>query len=299
MASDTKTFNKQCSLKEAVAALRDGMTIGIGGWGPRRKPMALIREIVRSGIKNLSLVAFGGADVGMLCAAGAVKKVTYGFISLDFIPLEPYFRKSRQAGVVEAVEVDEGMVVLGLRAASWRMPFLPTRAGLATDVLKNNPQFKTITSPYDDKEVLLAMPALKLDAALVHVNRADKYGNTQTDGPDHYFDDLFARASDSCIVTCEEIYDRLDLTHSDTAKSSLFERYLVSKVVHAPFGAHPSSCPTGYGWDTGHFKAYAASATEENGWANYRATYIDKGEDEYVKAVGGADKIKSLPLPVM
>jgi glutaconate CoA-transferase subunit A len=292
-------FNKQTSLKEAVATLRDGMTIGIGGWGPRRKPMALIREIVRSGIKNLSLVAFGGADVGMLCAAGSVKKITYGFISLDFIPLEPYFRKARQSGAVEAVEVDEGNVVLGLRAAGWRMPFLPTRAGLATDVMKNNPQFKTITSPYADGEVLLAMPALKLDAALIHVNRADKLGNTQTDGPDHYFDDLFARAADSVIVSCEEIYDRLDLTHSDQAKSNLFERYLVSKVVHAPCGAHPSSCPQVYGWDVGHFKTYTGSAGEENGWANYRASFIDKGEEEYVKAVGGADKIKSLPLPVM
>jgi glutaconate CoA-transferase subunit A len=274
------------------------MTIGIGGWGPRRKPMALIREIVRSGIKNLSLVAFGGADVGMLCAGGQVKQVTYGFISLDFIPIEPYFRKVRQAGAVEVVEVDEGMVVLGLRAAGWRMPFLPTRAGLATDVMKNHPQFKTVTSPYADGEVLLAMPALKLDAALIHVNRADKLGNTQTDGPDHYFDDLFAQAAENVIVSCEEIYDRLDQSHSDTAKSSLFERYLVSKVVHTPFGAHPSSCPQVYGWDVGHFKAYAASAGEEGGWAKYRASFVDQGEEEYVKAVGGADKIKSLPLPV-
>ena len=78
-------MNKQMSAQQAVAQLRDGMTIGIGGWGPRRKPMALVREILRSDLKDLTVVAFGGADVGMLCAAGKVKKVIFAFVSLSFI----------------------------------------------------------------------------------------------------------------------------------------------------------------------------------------------------------------------
>src|SRR3546814_1319676 len=75
---------------DVVAQLRDGMTIGIGGWGPRRKPMALVREILRSNLKDLTIVGYGGTDMGMLCAAGKVKKLIYGFVSLDFIPLEPF-----------------------------------------------------------------------------------------------------------------------------------------------------------------------------------------------------------------
>ena len=89
-------MNKEMALQELVGELRDGMTIGIGGWGPRRKPMALIREILKSDLKDLTVVAYGGADVGMLCAAGKVKKVVFAFVSLDFIPLEPYFRQARQ-----------------------------------------------------------------------------------------------------------------------------------------------------------------------------------------------------------
>ena len=99
-------MNKQMTTQQVVAELKDGMTIGIGGWGPRRKPMALIREILRSDLKDLTIVAYGGADVGMLCAAGKVKKVVFAFVSLDFIPLEPYFRKARQTGSIETMEID-------------------------------------------------------------------------------------------------------------------------------------------------------------------------------------------------
>ena len=112
-------MDKQMNMAEVVGQLRDGMTISIGGWGPRRKPMALIREILRSDLKDLTVVAYGGADVGMLCAAGKVKKLVFAFVSLDFIPLEPYFRKARQSGSIEVMEIDEGMMLLGLRAAAW------------------------------------------------------------------------------------------------------------------------------------------------------------------------------------
>ena len=78
-------MDKIVSAKDAIAQISDGMTVGIGGWGPRRKPMALIREIIRSDLKDLTIVAYGGADVGMLCAAGKVKKVIFAFVSLDFI----------------------------------------------------------------------------------------------------------------------------------------------------------------------------------------------------------------------
>ena len=110
------------SAAQVVARLEDGMTLGIGGWGPRRKPMALVREILRSPLKELTVVAYGGADVGMLCAAGKVKKLVFAFVSLDFIPLEPYFRAARQAGAIEVMEIDEGLFMLGLKAAAMRVP---------------------------------------------------------------------------------------------------------------------------------------------------------------------------------
>lgn len=288
-------MNKQITAAEAVAQLRDGMTIGFGGWGPRRKPMAVVREILRSDVKDLTVVSYGGPEVGMLCAAGKVKKLIFGFATLDAIPLEPWFRKVRQAGEIEVMELDEGMFQWGLRAAGMRLPFLPTRCGLATDVTKHN-DLRTIQSPYDDGEELLAMPALNLDMAFVHVNKADKLGNTLITGSDPYFDHLVARAAERCIVSTEELVDKLELDAA-SARFNTFERYLVQGVVHASKGAHPTMCAPDYGWDLAHMKRYVASAKEEGGWQVYLDEFVNNGEDAYQAANGGAEAMGALPVP--
>src|SRR5664279_528968 len=172
------------AIADVVGRLESGMTIGIGGWGSRRKPMAIIRAIANSPLTDLTLVSYGGPDVGLLVAAGKLRKLVSGFVSLDSIALEPHFRAARQRGEVEFFEVDEGMLQWGLLAAAQRLPFLPIRAGLASDVMRVNPQLRTVTSPYEDAEELVAMPALTLDAAVVHVNRADSSGSGQILGPD-------------------------------------------------------------------------------------------------------------------
>ena len=140
-------LDKTLTAAAVVGTLRDGMTIGIGGWGPRRKPMALVRALLRSPLRELTVIAYGGPEVGMLCAAGKIKKLIYGFVSLDAIPVEPWFRRAREAGSFEARELDEGLLQWGLRAAAMRVPFLPTPVGLASDVMRMNPEFRTVRSP--------------------------------------------------------------------------------------------------------------------------------------------------------
>ncbi|MSX37456.1 MAG: acyl CoA--acetate/3-ketoacid CoA transferase subunit alpha, partial [Actinobacteria bacterium] len=147
--------NKIITEDQAVATLQSGMTLGIGGWGSRRKPMSLVRSLLRSDITDLTVVSYGGPDVGLLCAAGKVKKLIYAFVSLDSIPLEPHFRLARQnATIPEPTEWDEGMLQWALFAGSLRLPFLPTRAGLGSGVMDVNPSLKTVKSPYTDGEEL-------------------------------------------------------------------------------------------------------------------------------------------------
>lgn len=264
---------------QVVAELRSGMTVGIGGWGSRRKPMSLVRAVLRSSVTDLTVVSYGGPDVGLLCAAGKVKKLVFGFVSLDSIPLEPHFQAARKAGALEAVEWDEGMVQWGLYAAASRLPFLPTRAGLGSDVERVNPSLKRVKDPYGDEE-LLAVPALHLDAALVHLNVADARGNAAFHGPDLYFDDLFCSAAEKAYVSCERISDDLgELTRRKIA------RWMVSGVVEAPGGAHFTSCVPDYDRDEPFQKHYATAAKDPGQWQEFVERFLSGDEASYQQAV--------------
>jgi glutaconate CoA-transferase subunit A len=277
---------KVMSPDDVAGELRSGMTIGIGGWGSRRKPMALVRAIARSGLTDLTVVSYGGPDVGLLMAAGRVRRVVCGFVTLDTIPLEPHFRLGRQAGTVELTELDEGMMHWGLLAAAHRLPFLPIRAGLGSDVLRVNPGLRTVRSPYADGEELTAMPALRLDAALIHLNRADPHGNGQYLGPDPYFDDLFCQAAERSFLSCERIVATPDLLASGPVQSLLVNRTMIDAVVEAPGGAHFTSCVPDYARDEAFQAEYARSAASPQAWEQFRADYLSGDEAAYQEAVG-------------
>jgi glutaconate CoA-transferase subunit A len=274
-------MSKRMTEDEVVGELRSGMTIGIGGWGSRRKPMSLVRAILRSDLTDLTVVSYGGPDVGLLCAAGKVRKLVYGFVSLDSIPLEPHFQAARKAGAVEAVEWDEGMVQWGLYAAAARLPFLPTRAGLGSGVMTVNPDLRTVRSPYGDEE-LLAVPALHLDAALVHLNRADDRGNASFLGPDLYFDDLFCSAAERAYLSCEQVVPTGSLGELTRTR---INRWMVAGVVEAPGGAHFTSCVPDYDRDEPFQKEYATAAKDPDLWAAFAARFLAGDEAAYQQAV--------------
>ncbi|MQW74321.1 acyl CoA--acetate/3-ketoacid CoA transferase subunit alpha [Nocardioides sp. dk4132] len=279
------------SIDDVVAELRDEMTIGIGGWGPRRKPMALVRAILRSDLRDLTVVSWGGADLGLLARAGKVRRAVYAFASLDSIPLEPSFQRARQEGMIpEVVELDEQMFLTGLRAAAQRLPFLPTRAGLGSDVLVHNPDIRTVRSPYPGPDGayddLVAMPALRLDAALVHLNRADVHGNATYLGPDPYFDDLFCLAAERAYVSTERIVSTAELSDGVPVQRMLLNRPMVSGVVETPNGAHFTACTPDYARDEAFQQLYARAARgSEEDWAGFRERFLDGDEAAYQHAV--------------
>ncbi|UNO44327.1 CoA-transferase [Streptomyces sp. MST-110588] len=270
---------------EAVGRLASGMTIGIGGWGSRRKPMALVRALLRSDLTGLTVVSYGGPDVGLLAAAGKIRRLVTAFVTLDSIPLEPHFRAARQRGALELTELDEAMFLWGLTAAAQRLPFMPVRAGLGSDVMRVNPHIRTVVSPYADGEELAAVPALRLDAALVHLNRADARGNGQYLGPDPYFDDLFCEAADAAYLSCERIVDSAALTRAAPPQSLLVKRPFVSGVIEAPNGAHFTSCVPDYGRDEAFQKAYAQAAGDPEAWAGFTERFLSGDERDYQAAV--------------
>jgi glutaconate CoA-transferase subunit A len=290
-------LDKRMTVEEIVGQLQDGMTIGIGGWATRRKPMALVRAIARSQLKDLTIAAYGGPDVGLLAAAGKIRKLIFAFVSLDQYPIDPHFKTARQAGAFEVLELDEGLFHWGLRAAAMRLPFLPTRIGLGTDLVKQPELSKTVTSPFADGETLIAMPALKLDAALLHVHRADARGDVLTLSPDPFFDELFARAADRTFVTAERIVTTAELQMAENSRFNIIERALVAGVAEAPFGAHPTSAAPDYQLDLPHLKTYVDAAASPDAVAEYRRKFVDVDEAAYLAAVGGAGAVTALPRP--
>ena len=254
--------------------------------------MAVVRALCRSDLTDLTVVAYGGPDIGLLCATGKVRKVVCGFVTLDSIALDPHWRAARQQGLVEVMEVDEGMFFQGLQAAAWRVPFLPTRAGLGSDVLTVNPDLRLVRSPYgadspflgdpSDAEVeLVAMPALRLDAAIIHTNRADVAGNGQILAPDVFFDPLFLGAADRRFVTTERVVENGVLTDEGPLSTVVIHRMMTDGVVETPGGAHFTANPPDYSRDEAFQKEYAASAGDVEAWHAFAQRYLHVTEPEY------------------
>jgi glutaconate CoA-transferase, subunit A len=173
------------------------------------------------------------------------------------------------------------------------LPFLPTRAGLGSDVLRVNPDLRTVMSPYAAPttnggteepvfEELVAMPALRLDAAFVHVNRADRHGNGQVLGPDPFFDDLFLGAADLRVVTAEKVVEPGELMPLQTIAIT---RLSTDAVVETPGGAHFTSCPPDYERDEAFQSAYAKSAADPETWQAFERRYLEVDEAGYRAAV--------------
>lgn len=147
----------------------------------------------------------------------------------------------------------------------------------------------------------MAMPAIKLDVALLHTHKADRLGNSRLYSPDPFFDEWFARAAARCYLSTEELVDQISSDEED-AKCSLFERSLVTGVVASKGGAHPTSHVAtrgpGYGWDVPHIKRYCEAAEEEGGWDKYVEAFFGDSEADYQNNVGGLDAITALPRQV-
>jgi glutaconate CoA-transferase, subunit A len=233
-------------LDAAVAAVTDGMVVAIGGSPMSRKPVAAVRALARSGVRDLELVTFTGSiDVEILVAAGAVRAVRSSHVSLGEAGRAPRFGAAVLASEVDDLEESEWMLLGRLRAAAAGMPFLPTRAALGSDLAAAR-GLREVTDPYTGAQ-FLAMPALVPDVAIIHAWRADIRGTVQMPWPPDHLADvdvLLARAARHVIVTVEEIVPESVIQAS--AERTVLFGFEVAAVAHAPRGAWPTAAPYDY-----------------------------------------------------
>ncbi len=255
--------DKRMTEQEAIGRfLHPGDYLGIELYGTCRCPMSLTREIVRQGIGPLGLAGQGVHEADLLLAAGLVEELDFTYIGLEVFGVSPAVRRAvERGGVKNVVEWSNGALSWRFKAAAMGVPFLPTRSMLGTDTLVWS-SAKVVRCPFTG-EPLALLPALVLDVGLIHVHRADRYGNCQIDGISGFAAEM-ARASKRLIVSAEEIVDT-DTVIRTQPDRTIIPYYLVDAVVHAPYGSHPGEMPGLYERDAEEYKRYLGLVETEEG----------------------------------
>ncbi len=253
-ARDTQTRREVVvEASDALADIGDGATIAIGGLLTNGRPMALVRELVRRRLRDLTIVApVAALDVDLLIAAGCVRKVMSSYVGAEGIAgVAPLYRAGVERGEVEPWDADEAHFAIGLRAAGQGLPFGPWRGGVGTDLPRINPDLVEFLDPIKG-EPLIAVPAIRADVALIHATAADSHGNVQFRGPTH-LDPLLASAADRVVVQIEQ------LVTNDEIRREPMETYFwgESQVVVARGGTHPYAA-TNLDADVAHLESFAA-----------------------------------------
>jgi len=263
--------DKLTDLDAAVARIADGSHIALGGCLFTRTPLALVRALLRRRPRQLTLSRNLMCYEGEWCmVAGAADKVVTSWMGIG-LPwgLSRIMREFVESGRVAVEEWSHLAIGLRFRAAAMGLPFLPSLTMLGSDLMGvAGPA--TITCPYTG-EILLAVPALFPDVALLHVHRADRFGNCQIDGYPHMDADI-SRAAATVIVTAEEIVDEEEIRrHPDR---TVIPGFVVDALVHVPYGSYPHECYGLYDAEPAHFTEYVAGI-QSHGAAGV-AQYLDR-----------------------
>ena len=274
--------DKRCTLEDAAGFVRDGDTVALGGALSYREPMALVRELVRQGRRDLRLVGSAhGIDVDVLVGAGAAGAVEESYVGFEQdLGLAPAYRRAAETGTVVVRETCCYTLLQQLRAAEYGLPFMPVRGVAGTGIRDLHPEYGEVTCPFTG-QTLVAVPALAPDVALIHALSADRRGNVHLRRP-LVLDERFAHAAKRVIVTVERLAD----ADAVGAAGIVLPSFLVDAVVEAPHGAHPTSCYPHYTYDRAHLREWVAAAASGDGIETYLARYVAGGEAAYLDAVG-------------
>ncbi|HEY0615958.1 MAG TPA: CoA-transferase [Kribbella sp.] len=277
--------DKLVDLDRAAAVVTDGALVALGGGLSARLPMALVRELIRQGRRGLHVVGSAhGIDVDLLVATGSVAICEESYVGFeqDF-GLAPAYRRAAQTGTIEIRESCCGTILTQLRAAEFGVPFLPVRGVKGSDIRRLHPEYGEVTCPFTG-EILVVVPPLRPDVALIHAPLGDRRGNLHLDQP-YVLDERFAAASRNVVATVERI-----ASSSEVAEAGVtIPGHLVTAVAEVPYGAHPSSCYPRYAYDRPHLAQYVQAATAgEADLAAYLDRYVTgtPTEEAYRKVIG-------------
>jgi len=277
--------------REAVKRfVKDGDYIGVELYGTVRCPMSVVRELVRQGKKHLRLAGQGLLEIDFPLAAGLVDAMDITYVGYEVMGLSNILRRAAESGKVKLVEWSNAAMSWRFKAAAIGVPFIPVRSMLGTDTLKYS-SAKVVRDPFTGIAVTL-LPALILDVGIIHVHRADKYGNAQIDGISGFAFEM-ARASKRLIISTEELISTEEIQRYP--ERTIIPWFLVDAVVVAPFGSHPGEMCYCYERDQEHLLEFLKAAETEETTQQYLQKYVygPKTHQEYLDLIG-RDRLESL-----
>lgn len=285
--------NVLTDIDTVVDEIDDGDILAIGGFLTSHQPMAIVRELVRRGCKELTIVAPPTSlETDLLIATGCADTVLAPYVGAEGIAsIAPWFRHRAETEDITVKESDGGMIIAALEAAERNLPFMPWRGGVGTAIPERNDDIVVFEDPLEG-EPLVGVPAVEPDVAILHLSRGDRYGNVQAVG-DTFADGLIARAANRTFVQVEGIVATDDIRR--TPEQTVASHGNVDGIVEAPWGAHPFSCEGHYLADTANLEQYVEAATEavsgdDTMWEDYlsKNVYGPTDHASYVDRLGTA-----------
>ncbi|MDD5205632.1 MAG: CoA transferase subunit A [Desulfobacterales bacterium] len=307
--------DKLMTLEEAVRRfVKHGCQLAVGGFTVTRNPMALTYEIIRQGVRDIHLCCHSnGQSLDVLIGAGCVRKVEIAYGGNGrYAPTCVRFKKAVQKGEIQFEDYSNYQMSLRFLAGSLSIPFIPTKSGLGTDLLRlegfsgeirkerKTASIKTVVlqNPFSgDKDPVVLLPALNPDVAVIHVQYVGDDGTVRIKGLT--FADLEqAKSADVVIVTCEEIVPR-SFIRMDPDQNSL-PSFMVDAIVRVPLGAHPTACYGFYDYDPKHLNTYKKIAEDDGLFNRYLEEWVYgvPSHEAYLERVGVAslNRIRANPV---
>ena len=285
--SPISSGDKDLPLEKVVAAVPNGATVALGGWGLFNAPMALVRALARAGKKDLTLVA-PPASVApdLLIGAGCASTLYCVYVSFEHLGRAPHFVRAAESGALRVVEFDLTGLAAGLRAAAAALPWQPIH-DLGSDLPRVNPDWYRRLPGADEPTSprLLAVPPLVPDVALLHAQQGDFGGNCQLLGGS-FLDPLLAQAARKVYVSVDALVDYDTLRRAPAATK--LPEFIVDGVVHLPYGAHPTGSHERYEPDESHLAYYLEAAETKEQFARYLSMFVTGPvtHEAYLDAVG-------------
>ncbi len=280
---------KLCSLSEAVDLIKDGTRIHFGGMSVNNHPMAFIYELIRKGVKDLTVVgAVSSMDADILVGAGCVKRMEISYVGLEEFGLAPNFRRAVERGEIELVEYSEPVCFKRFECTAQGLPFFVTNEMMGTDLPRYNSDIKEIVDPFSGA-TWHAVSGADPEWVVIHAPMGDKYGNVlffENRQQPTNLDIIASRTTRNLIVTVEQIVDWSRVRR--LPHLNMIPRFRTKAIVEVPYGAHPMAHLQVHNLDRDFLRMYAEAGRDPDEFRGFLDKYVFgvKSHTEYLERVG-------------